>query len=82
MKVPQIDLSVIFISCLKYFFVFGDQVLTARLQNSPITDWDDLFNRIAIFILECNGEQIRYSANNFADLCHLFTDQLVSSLKY
>ena len=54
------------------------QVLTARLQNSTISDWDDLFNRIAIFILECNGEQIRYSANSFAELCHLFTDQLVS----
>jgi len=52
-------------------------VLTARLQNSSITDWDDLFNRIAIFILECNGEQIRYSANSFAELCHLFTDQLI-----
>jgi len=52
-------------------------VLTTRLQNSPINDWDDLFNRIAIFILECNGEQIRYSANNFAELCHLFADQLI-----
>jgi len=52
-------------------------VLTARLQNSPISDWDDLFNRIAIFILECNGEQIRYSANSFAELCHLFSDQLI-----
>lgn len=52
-------------------------VLTARLQNTSISDWDDLFNRIAIFILECNGEQIRYSANNFAELCHLFTDQLI-----
>ena len=52
-------------------------VLTARLQHSPISDWEDLFNRIAIFILECNGEQIRYSANNFAELCHLFADQLV-----
>ena len=64
-----------------YNLHFLDQVLTTRLQNSPINDWDDLFNRIAIFILECNGEQIRYSANNFAELCHLFADQLVSIIR-
>merc|ERR1712096_514721 len=52
-------------------------VLTARLQHSPNNDWEDLFNRIAFFILDCNGEQIRYSANSFAELCHLFTDQLI-----
>ena len=54
------------------------QVLRARLLQSPVSDWDDLFNRIAVFILDCNGEQIRYWAKCFADLCHLFTDQLVS----
>ena len=68
-------------TCKSYNFHILDQVLTTRLQNSPINDWDDLFNRIAIFILECNGEQIRYSANNFAELCHLFADQLVSVLR-
>ena len=68
-------------TCKSYNLHFLDQVLTTRLQNSPINDWDDLFNRIAIFILECNGEQIRYSANNFAELCHLFADQLVSVLR-
>ena len=68
-------------TCKSYNLHILDQVLTTRLQNSPINDWDDLFNRIAIFILECNGEQIRYSANNFAELCHLFADQLVSVLR-
>ena len=55
------------------------QVLRARLLQNPISEWDELFNRIAIFILECNGEQIRHWSSKFADLCHLFTDQLVST---
>ena len=55
------------------------QVLRARLLQNPISEWDELFNRIAIFILDCNGEQIRHWSSKFADLCHLFTDQLVST---
>ena len=47
------------------------------LQQNQINNWDDLFNRLTIFILECNGEQIRYAAPSFADLCHLFADQLI-----
>jgi len=52
-------------------------VLRARLLQTAVTEWDDLFNRIVIFILECNGEQVRYWAPKFADLCHLFTNELV-----
>jgi len=52
-------------------------ILRARLMQNPVSDWDELFNRVVIFILECNGEQIRHWAKAFADLCHLFTQQLV-----
>jgi len=52
-------------------------VVSAMLQQSQINNWDDLFNRLTIFILECNGEQIRYAAQSFAELCHLFADQLI-----
>lgn len=52
-------------------------VLSAKLQQSTISDWDDLFNRVAVFLTECNGEQIRHSPQNFAELCHLFTNKLV-----
>lgn len=54
-------------------------ILRARLRQdtSGGSDWDELFNRVAIFILDCNGEQIRHWATKFADLCHLFTNQLV-----
>ena len=47
------------------------------LQQSQINNWEDLFNRLNIFITECNGEQIRYASNSFAELCHLFADQLI-----
>ena len=52
------------------------------LQQSQINNWDDLFNRLTIFILECNGEQIRYAAQSFAELCHLFADQLIKKGTY
>ena len=51
--------------------------MSAKLQQSQINDWDDLFNRLTIFMMECNGEQIRYAAQSFAELCHLFAEQLI-----
>ena len=27
--------------------------------------------------MDCNGEQIRYAAQSFAELCHLFAEQLI-----
>ena len=40
-------------------------VMSAKLQQSEINDWEDLFNRLTIFIMECNGEQIRYAAQRY-----------------
>lgn len=54
-------------------------VMSAKLQQSQINDWDDLFNRLSIFITDCNGEQIRYASQSFAELCHLFAEQLVKN---
>ena len=52
--------------------------MTAALnQRADIPDWDDLFNRVVIFIKEANAEQIRYGPVLFADLCHQLTDELV-----
>ena len=47
------------------------------MQQSQINDWEELFNRLTIFIMDCNGEQIRYAAQSFAELCHLFAEQLI-----
>jgi len=52
-------------------------VMSAKLQQSQINDWEELFNRLTIFIMDCNGEQIRYAAQSFAELCHLFAEQLI-----
>ena len=54
-----------------------EQVLTVQLQQSNHANWDDLFNRVSVFLSDCNGEQIRHSPHNFAELCHIFTDKLV-----
>ena len=53
--------------------------MSAKLQQSQINDWDDLFNRLTHFIMECNGQQIRYAAQSFADLCHSFAEQLMKN---
>ena len=37
-------------------------VMSAKLQQSTINDWEELLNRLTIFIMDCNGEQIRYAA--------------------
>ena len=52
-------------------------ILTARLQQSQINDWEDLFHRLTLFIMDCNGEQIRFAAQSFGELCHLFADQVI-----
>lgn len=53
-------------------------ILTAKLSQNTISDWESLYSHVVLFITECNGEQIRYSPQCFADMCHLFADQLVS----
>ena len=59
----------VLIQCLDYQYF--------QLQQSQINDWEELFNRLTIFIMDCNGEQIRYAAQSFAELCHLFAEQLI-----
>ncbi|XP_024874421.1 COP9 signalosome complex subunit 3 [Temnothorax curvispinosus] len=38
-----------------------------------------LFNQVQEFIIGCNGEQVRFAPDTYADLCHLFTQSLVES---
>ena len=55
-------------------------ILTAILkQHQQITEFDNVFIRISVFIAECNAEQVRYGAGSFAEMCHHFTDELVTS---
>ncbi|XP_076682821.1 COP9 signalosome subunit 3 isoform X1 [Andrena cerasifolii] len=36
-----------------------------------------LFSQVQEFIIGCNGEQVRFAPNTYAELCHLFTQTLV-----
>nr|CAG4643156.1 EOG090X04TU [Ilyocryptus agilis] len=46
-------------------------------QNASQGDPDLLIGQVARFFTVCNGEQIRFAPDSFAELCHLFTQCLV-----
>lgn len=60
----QHSLGVLGILCVKY-----------GLANIP--DFETLFVQTQEFINTCNGEQVRYATDSYADLCHKFTNNLV-----
>ncbi|XP_018563269.1 COP9 signalosome complex subunit 3 [Anoplophora glabripennis] len=53
-------------------------VLCAKF-SAPITNssQDNRFSQTQDFILGCNGEQIRFAPDSFAELCHSLTNYLV-----
>ncbi|XP_013420972.1 COP9 signalosome complex subunit 3 [Lingula anatina] len=59
------SLGVLGILCIKY-----------NLPNIP--DFETLFVQTQEFINMCNGEQVRYATDSFAELCHRFTENLVT----
>ncbi|KAI8440207.1 hypothetical protein MSG28_001590 [Choristoneura fumiferana] len=55
-------------------------VLVAKFSLPPGTndvDRTTMFQQIHDFINNCNGEQVRFAPDLYADLCHLLTDHLV-----
>jgi len=53
-------------------------ILLARYNATPSTDAvDTLLTHTQEFINSCNGEQVRYATDLFADLCHKYTQSLV-----
>jgi len=60
----QHSLGVLGILCVKY-----------SLMNIP--DFETLFVQTQEFINSCNGEQVRYATDSYAELCHKFTQNLV-----
>ncbi|XP_041362938.1 COP9 signalosome complex subunit 3-like [Gigantopelta aegis] len=64
LDVQQHSLGILGILCVKY--------------NLPhIPDFETLYVQTQEFIVTCNGEQVRYATDSFADLCHKFTHNLV-----
>jgi COP9 signalosome complex subunit 3 len=60
----QHSLGVLGILCVKYSLV-------------NISDFETLFVQTQEFISSCNGEQVRYATDSYADLCHKFAQNLV-----
>ncbi|KAF9412892.1 hypothetical protein HW555_008738 [Spodoptera exigua] len=54
-------------------------VLVAKfsLQQGGDVDKSTMFKQIHDFITNCNGEQVRFSPELYAELCHLLTNYLV-----
>ncbi|XP_050394557.1 COP9 signalosome complex subunit 3 [Patella vulgata] len=64
LNVQQHSLGILGILCVKF--------------NMPnIHDFEMLFHQTQEFIYMCNGEQVRYATESFADLSHKFTHQLI-----
>uniref|UniRef100_A0A6M2DPH0 COP9 signalosome complex subunit 3 n=1 Tax=Xenopsylla cheopis TaxID=163159 RepID=A0A6M2DPH0_XENCH len=52
-------------------------ILCAKYKLSPNSDYIIRFNQTAEFINMCNGEQIRFAADAFIELCHNLTTLLI-----
>lgn len=52
-------------------------ILCVKYSLPSIPDFETLFVQTQEFINSCNGEQVRYATDSYADLCHKFTQCLV-----
>lgn len=52
-------------------------ILIAKYNQGNSADFEPLYVQTQDFILTCNGEQVRYATDMYADLCHRFTQALV-----
>jgi len=52
-------------------------ILVVKFKLPSIPDFEALFLQVKDFISTCNGEQVRYANDSFADLCHELTRELV-----
>ncbi|CAG0913006.1 unnamed protein product [Notodromas monacha] len=58
-------------------------ILLVKFNSVAVTSdaFEPLFVQFHEFILGCNGEQIRFAADSFAELCHLCTEALTERRK-
>ena len=52
-------------------------ILCVKYSLPAIPDFEALFIQTQDFLLSCNGEQVRYATDSYADLCHKFTANLI-----
>lgn len=57
-------------------------ILCVKLSYPNNAVFDALFSQVQEFITSCNGEQVRFAPDIFAQLCHLLTRSLVERHQY
>ncbi|KFM81884.1 COP9 signalosome complex subunit 3, partial [Stegodyphus mimosarum] len=57
-------------------------ILCVKFSLPNIPEYEVLYAQVQEFITSCNGEQVRFAPDIFAQLCHLFTRSLVERQQY
>ncbi|XP_066588607.1 COP9 signalosome complex subunit 3 [Prorops nasuta] len=70
LDLQQHSLGVLAVLCVKFALPSPGGII------NPDT-YKPLFNQVQEFIIGCNGEQIRFACDHFAELCHMLTQTLV-----
>ncbi|XP_064478967.1 COP9 signalosome complex subunit 3-like [Ornithodoros turicata] len=52
-------------------------ILCVKFSFSTPADYEALYAQVQEFITSCNGEQVRFATDMFAELCHLLAQSLV-----
>ncbi|KAK0090730.1 hypothetical protein PV325_006289 [Microctonus aethiopoides] len=73
LDLQQHSLGIMAVLCAKF------NLLSPNSGNN-IDSYKTLFNQVQEFIMGCNGEQVRFAPDTYAELCHLLT-QSVMELK-
>lgn len=70
LDLQQHSLGILAVLCVKFSLPNPSGV------NNPDA-YKPLFNQVEEFIIGCNGEQVRFAPDTYAELCHLLTQTLV-----
>ncbi|XP_053974322.1 COP9 signalosome complex subunit 3 [Hylaeus anthracinus] len=70
LDLQQHSLGILAVLCVKFSLSNPSGANTADTYKP-------LFNQVQEFIIGCNGEQVRFAPDTYAELCHLFTQKLV-----
>lgn len=70
LDLQQHSLGILAVLCVKF------SLPNPNGANNPDA-YRPLFNQVQEFIIGCNGEQVRFAPDTYAELCHLLTQKLV-----
>ncbi|KAL8594125.1 COP9 signalosome complex subunit 3 [Nucella lapillus] len=51
-------------------------ILVIKISGAHIQDFETLFVQVQEFVTSCSEEQVKFTTDSFAELCHKFTSQL------